>query len=180
MKKLLLVVSLALVLCFTFGCQDKEAMAELEAMKAKTKLEDQNRELVTRCFDEVNKGNVDVLYGILSPEGLFYSPSVNSKPRSQEGKIETIRMILKVFPDINWKIEKLFVVGDTAIIWSTVTGTHQREFMGIPATGNQVKIGSILIWTIKDGKIVEEREEYDSLGLMMQLGMELKPEEVKK
>jgi hypothetical protein len=28
-----------------------------------------------------------------------------------------------------------------------------------------------------NGKIIEERAEYDSLGLMMQLGMELKPKE---
>ena len=34
MKKLCMVLSLVLVLCFTFGCQDKEAMAELEEFKA--------------------------------------------------------------------------------------------------------------------------------------------------
>jgi len=32
----------------------------------------------------------------------------------------------------------------------------------------------------RHGKIVEEGEELDSLGFMMQLGMELKPIEAKK
>jgi hypothetical protein len=41
-------------------------------------------------------------------------------------------------------------------------------------------VSSILIWTVKNGKIVEEREEYDALGLLMQIGMELKPKEVGK
>jgi hypothetical protein len=33
---------------------------------------------------------------------------------------------------------------------------------------------------VKDGKIVESREEDDLLGWMQQMGMELKPKEVKK
>jgi predicted ester cyclase len=33
---------------------------------------------------------------------------------------------------------------------------------------------------IRNGKIVEERETGDMLGLMQQLGMELKPKAVKK
>ena len=34
MKKLIIFLPLALILCFIFGCQDKEAIAELEAQKA--------------------------------------------------------------------------------------------------------------------------------------------------
>ncbi|GAH62106.1 unnamed protein product, partial [marine sediment metagenome] len=34
MKKFLMIIPLVILLCFAFGCQDKEAMAELEAMKA--------------------------------------------------------------------------------------------------------------------------------------------------
>jgi hypothetical protein len=32
----------------------------------------------------------------------------------------------------------------------------------------------------KDGKIIEAKEEANVLGMMLQLGMELKPKEVKK
>ena len=47
--------------------------------------------------------------------------------------------------------------------------------MGIPATGNKVEFGAIIIYTIENGKIIEMREEGDILGLFMQLGMELTP-----
>ena len=43
--------------------------------------------------------------------------------------------------------------------------------MGLPAT---------LIYRFDNGMIVEEREEFDMLGAMMQLGMELKPKEGEK
>jgi predicted ester cyclase len=61
-------------------------------------------------------------------------------------------------------------------IWK---GTHEGEFMGIPPTGIKLEMGGIGIARIETGKIVEEWEDYDMLGMMMQLGMELKPKEEK-
>ena len=52
--------------------------------------------------------------------------------------------------------------------------------MGIPATGNKIKVTGLIISLIKDGKFVEDREQTDTLGMMQQLGMELKPKEAKK
>jgi len=180
MKKLLCVIPLVLLLCFTFACQNRAEKAELEKFRIQAKVEEQNKELVKHYFEELNKGNVEVINETCAPEYLFYSPSNNPKPMSREETIGFLKMALRAIPDLNYRIEKLFIVGDTAIIWNIATGTHQGELMGIPATGNRYEVSSILIWSLKNGKIVEEREEYNSLGLMMQLGMELKPKEVKK
>jgi predicted ester cyclase len=43
-----------------------------------------------------------------------------------------------------------------------------------------IEFGVIDIYHIKEGKIVEIREEVDTLGLMQQLGMEHKPKEGEK
>lgn len=51
--------------------------------------------------------------------------------------------------------------------------------MGIGATGNKVENSGIMITRIENGKIVEDKEDWDMLGLMQQLGMELKPKEAK-
>ena len=40
MKKIYLILPLALALCFVVGCQDKEAMAELEEFKAQAEVEE--------------------------------------------------------------------------------------------------------------------------------------------
>jgi len=45
MKKLLIILPLALILCFMVGCQDKEAMAELEEFRAQAAVEEQNKEI---------------------------------------------------------------------------------------------------------------------------------------
>jgi predicted ester cyclase len=52
--------------------------------------------------------------------------------------------------------------------------------MGIPATGNQVHMAALHIGKIVNGKIKEWLAVEDYLGLMQQLGMELKPKEAEK
>ena len=56
----------------------------------------------------------------------------------------------------------------------------RETIMGIPATGKKASIGVTLVYRFRDGKVVEEIEDADFLGLFMQLGLELKPAEVKK
>jgi steroid delta-isomerase-like uncharacterized protein len=177
MKKLLLVIPLIFLLCFTFACQDEEAMAKLEAMKAQAAVEEQNIELIESLFEELNKGNVEIWKELCTPELVYYSPSNSPEPMSLDETIECSQMAFKGFPDISLKTHELIAKGDKVIARFTEAGTHEGEYHGIPASGNRIEVGIITIFYIKEGKIVEAREEADSLGLMMQLGMELMPKE---
>ncbi len=180
MKKLLLILPMALILCFIVGCQDKEAMAELEAMKAQAELEEQNKEIVTRFVEAWNTGDFEAFKEVLAPDYAYYLPSRSTKPMSLEETIEMFKMLQKAFPDISWSLEELIATEDKVIIRVIERGTHEGEFMGIPATGNKYETSEISISRIENGKIVECWEELDLLGLMQQLGMELKPKEAKK
>ena len=42
--------------------------------------------------------------------------------------------------------------------------------MGIPATGKRVTFSGITINRVSGGKVVEDRTNFDQLGLMQQLG----------
>jgi len=181
MKNPLLVVSLVLVLCFVFGCQNKTEKAELVKFRTQAKVEEQNKEIVKRFFEEFpKKGNIEIFNELCVPNYRYYFPSNNPKPMSREEEIEEEKMALRAIPNLNLRIEKLFAYGDTVIVWGLVTGTHQGEYHGIPPTGNKIEVSNILIMSFKDGKIVELREEADTLGMMQQLGMELKPKEAEK
>jgi steroid delta-isomerase-like uncharacterized protein len=175
MKKLLCIVPLVLVFCFTIACQDKAAMAELEKIRAQAKVEEQNLALVKRLVEEENKGNAEIVKELYAPNVKSYYPSGSTAPLSQNDAFELAKAWLNAFPDIYQTIEELIASGDKVIARINAKGTQKADFQGIPATGNQIGVSVILIWHIKDGKIVEEREELDALGMMMQLGMELKP-----
>ncbi len=180
MKKLLTILPLALILCFMVGCQDKEAMAELEAMKAQAEVEEQNKDVVRKFLEELDRGNIENVMELFAPNSLWYTPSNSPTPMSKEKTYEFLKMIYEAFPKWQHKIEEIIAVGDKVITRAIDYTTHEGEFQGIPATGNKVEFGVIVIYSIDKGKIVEMREEGDMLGFMMQLGMELKPKEPKK
>jgi len=162
------------------SCQDKEAMAELEAMKAQAEVEEQNKALVKRVYEAWSKGDFEAFKEVVAPEYVWYLPSRSTKPMSLEESIEMGKMLRKAFPDISWSMEELIAEEDRVITRWVFRGTHEGEFMGIQATGNKVEVSGIIISRIENGKVVEDREENDQLGWMMQLGMELKPKKEKK
>ncbi|UCC41416.1 MAG: ester cyclase [Candidatus Aminicenantes bacterium] len=156
-------------------------MAELEEFRAQAEVGEQNKEIVKRLYEEFNKGNAEIFRELCAPEYAYYSASISPEPMSLDETIEAFQMEFKGFPaDYNVKTHELIAKGDKVIARLTCTGTHEGEYYGIPASGNKIEIGVIDIFHIKEGKIVETREEIDSLGLMRQLGMELKPKKVKK
>ena len=177
MKKLYMILPLALILCFTLGCQDKETMAELETMKAQVEVEEQNKELVKRIFGGLNERNADIYQELYAPDYAWYFPSNNPKPLSREEEQGFVKILWNAFPDINWSIEELIAKDDRIIVRFIARGTHTGEWQGIPATGNKIEGSGIWIARIENGKLVEVREDYDLMGQMQQLGMELKPKE---
>ena len=53
----------------------------------------------------------------------------------------------------------------------TLTGTHQGDFAGIPATARQISVTGHDQLRVTEGKIAEHWVEMDMLGLMQQLGV---------
>ncbi len=161
----------------TVACQDQAAKAELQKFKARAKVEEQNEALLNRTWETWNKGDFEAWKQIHADGYVYYSPSNSTKPMSREETIEMGKAFFKSFPDANTKVEELIAVGDKVISRWILKGTHQGEFMGIGATGNKVESSGIMITRIENGKIVKDKEDYDVLGMMTQLGMELKPKE---
>jgi steroid delta-isomerase-like uncharacterized protein len=180
MKKLFIVIPLVFLLGFTFACQDKEAMAELEEFKAQAKVEEQNKALIRRGYEGMNKANIEILKELFAPNLAYYNPSGSVKPLSKEEAIEFYKMLNRAWPDLNFGIQDIIAKGDMVIVRLITKGTHTGDFQGIPATGIRGESSVIFISRIQDGKIVEEWVESDMLGVMMQLGMELKPKEGEK
>jgi len=152
-------------------------MAELEAINAQAEVEEQNKTLIRNLFEELDKGNAEIVKEIYSPDVKSYWPSGSTVPTSQEQLYDMTKMYLNDYPDLNHTIEELIANGDKVIIRFIARGTHQGGLGGIPATGNKMELSAITILRFENGKVVESRQETDTLGMMQQLGMELKPKE---
>lgn len=180
MKKLFTIIPLVFLLCFTFACQDKEAMAELDEFKAQAELEEQNIAFVKRHYEELAKGDIEIIPELYASNLVYYNPAASDGPLSLEEVIEHMKMVYKAIPDINWSIQDIIANGDMVISRNILKGTLKEDWKGVPATGEGFEITEIVIVRIQDGKIVEAWIQIDTLGLMTQLGMELKPKEEEK
>jgi len=74
------------------------------------------------------------------------------------------------FPDIVFAVLEQIAEADKVASRFEWTGTHQGEFLGIPATGRSVRVWGIVIDRLEDGRIKDTRILMDTLGLMGQLG----------
>jgi predicted ester cyclase len=180
MKKLLWVILLSLLLCFAFACQNKAEKAELEKFRAQAKVEEQNKQIERRYAEEEDKGNIlQVIDEFVAPDVVYHYPN-NSDVRGLETIKQNDPAFRQAFPDMKHTLESQIAEGDLVVGRYKWHGTHKGEWMGIAPTGKEVSFTFIEICRFSDGKIEEAWIELDWLGVMQQLGMELKPKEVKK
>ncbi len=79
--------------------------------------------------------------------------------------------LFSAFPDSQATVHELIGEGDWVAYRMMHRGTHQGEFMGMPATGRQAEWEVIGTMRIVDGKIVENHAQADVLGMTQQLGV---------
>jgi steroid delta-isomerase-like uncharacterized protein len=180
MKKLLCIVPLVLLFCFTIACQDKAVAAELKKLKDNSRVENENRELARVFHLAWAKRDYGLIRSSCVPDMPYYSPSNTKQTDSVEDLIKFADSIYVALSDYHIKIEEIIAEGNMVSLRAVVSGIQIGEILGVPASGKRIEWGQILMFRIENGKITEMREDYDALGLMQQLGMELKPKEVKK
>ena len=71
----------------------------------------------------------------------------------------------------HWGIEEVMSADDKVIVRWTGSGTHVAELNGIPPTGKKIAVDAISIHQLRDGKIAETWEVWDTLGFLQQLGV---------
>jgi predicted ester cyclase len=61
--------------------------------------------------------------------------------------------------------------GDNVVIVDRFGGTHRGELFGRPGTGDHIEWMAIHIYTIRDGKVLEDAVMTDALAIAQQLGL---------
>ena len=134
-------------------------------------MSDKNKAIVRRLFKEgFNQGNLDLIDELASPDFVDHSAPPGAPTTREAWKQGAVGM-KAAFPDVHIHIEDEIAEGDRVVSRFTAHGTHQGEFMGIPATGKEIHVNGILIFRLADGKLVERWEQADTMGMMIQLGV---------
>ena len=123
-----------------------------------------------RFYALVNAGDVDGLGELLAGDFVEHEVAPGLEP-TRDGVMEFFRMYTAAFPDLRFDAEDVLASGDKVVARVRVTGTHQGEFMGMPATGKSIDAQAIDIVRFGDDGLAHEHwGVFDTMAMMEQLG----------
>ena len=123
-----------------------------------------------RFYALVNAGDVDGLGELLAGDFVEHEVAPGLEP-TKDGVLEFFRMYTAAFPDLRFEAEDVLASGDKVVARVRVTGTHQGEFMGMPATGKSIDAQAIDIVRFGDDGLAHEHwGVFDTMAMMEQLG----------
>ena len=129
-------------------------------------IEDVMRRFVAEVL---NEGDFDVVGEMVHPNYVYRSP--DEELHGTEALKAFLAGYRAAFPDLRMAIDELVVADDKAVIFFTLTGTHEGQLMGIPPTGKEMRVHGVVRSRFEDGRIVEEWEVLDQLAMLTQLGV---------
>jgi predicted ester cyclase len=131
---------------------------------------DQKKAAVRGFFESAERLDLDALDAIVSPDYVLHDPSLPEEVRGLEGAKGLVEMYGNAIGGLRVTIEHQFAEGDFVATRFTARGTHEGEIMGVAPTGRELTLTGIAISRFRDGKIVEEWEVSDVMGLLRQIG----------
>ncbi len=123
-----------------------------------------------RLYELISAGDIDGFGDQLAEDFVEHEEMPGLEP-GKDGVKQMFWMYKAAFPDLRMEAEDVLVDGDRAVARVRATGTHQGEFMGLPATGKSVDVQLIDITRFGDDGLAHEHwGVFDALGMMQQLG----------
>ena len=130
---------------------------------------EQQNAVIHRWIEAWNRQDLDVVEDLLASDYVRHDanlPDVNGSI----AQLEFIAGVLRAFPDLHVQAEQLIAQDDHVAVRVSMWGTHQGDFVGVPATGREVRFESMEVFRLDGGKVAEQWVVMNALGLFQQLG----------
>lgn len=92
-----------------------------------------------RMYELISAGDIDGFGDLVADDFVEHDETPGLEP-TREGVKQLFRMYRAAFPDLQMEPLDLLVRGDKVVARVRGTGTHQGDFMGMPATGKSVDV----------------------------------------
>ncbi len=118
-----------------------------------------------------NSGNLAVVDELVAPEFVNHDAALPEPTMGIEATKASIGAYRDAFPDLRLTIEQQVAEGEYVMTRWSARGTHEGDLFGMAATGKEATVTGITVDRIVDGRFVESWTNWDTLGLMQQLGV---------
>jgi steroid delta-isomerase-like uncharacterized protein len=126
---------------------------------------------IRRMYDLINAGDDDGFGDLVSDDFVDHEELPGLAP-TKDGVKTFFRMYRAAFPDLTMTPEDVLPSGDKVVARVRATGTHEGEFMGMPATGKSFDVQLVDIIRFGDDGLAREHwGVFDQMAMMQQLGV---------
>ena len=129
----------------------------------------ENKKIVRRALEEP-WSDLSVLDEVIDSGYVGYDPAQPEPLRGPQGAKENIEQYRSAFEGAQITVKEQVAEGDYVASRWEGRGRHTGELMGISPTGKDITVSGQTISRLAGGKIVEEYTNWDTLGMLQQIG----------
>ena len=118
-----------------------------------------------------NKGRLELADELIAPNMIDHDPALPEPVTGPDGMKQLVAGYRTAFPDVRITIDDQIEESDKVVTRWTARGTHKGDLWGMSATGNEVTVTGMSIDRFEGGQIAESWTNWDTLGMMQQLGV---------
>jgi predicted ester cyclase len=133
-----------------------------------------NKDTLQQLYDRVMNGHdVNAADELITPDRPDHDRTFPPEfTRDREGFKKLFTMFIAAFPDLKFTTDFMVAEGDMVSAFTSVQGTHQGEFMGIPPTGKSFTASNADTCRFtSEGRICEHWGVFEVASMMRQLGV---------
>ena len=146
--------------------KDVDAFEDLSAE------EKENLKLVMTELKGWAAQSVDVVLSVMAEDGVYYD--ITGEPAAGHDEIREFGLgWVDAVPDFKPFIEAFVVQGNKVVNMGRISGSIQKEFFGLPATGKKFDCQYCQVAFIENGKIKYVRDHWNLVDMYYQVGWDV-------
>ena len=121
-------------------------------------------EQLVRC---INDRDGDDARTLVAPDARLVTAS--GAEVDVDGLIHGLLRVIESFPDVTFRVDRFVCDGEFVCSEEVLTGTHERPFAGLAATGKVIELPMLHLSRVVEGRIVERVSYHDTAGFLRRL-----------
>jgi steroid delta-isomerase-like uncharacterized protein len=130
--------------------------------------------LAREHVEAFNESDWERLQAGLAADARYHELATQRKVEGQEKVVELYKGWKTAFPDAAGNVTSAVGSGNMAALEVTWTGTHNGPLETadgtIPASGKRQETPAVIVFTFEGGKIKDDRQYFDLMTLLKQIG----------
>lgn len=115
-------------------------------------------------------GDVALVDELLTDDYVHSDPLLPGSLEGPAAFTEWVQTVRAGTPDLTKMVHETYVDDDAVVATYTTRGTHEGDVLGVEATGRTFEVGGVCLFHVRDGRLDQCFDVWDTFGLFSQIG----------